>query len=220
MNVAGEHCGRRVDLGQRGEARTDRPRPRPADPVPPSPYRNRTVGARARAAGRRRPADRAVASRLRRSPTCRRRSPPSTTSPISISIAIDELDLRADAGGRCFARRLDRGGDRGEVDRAHVAARPRQSGRHQGRRPRDAATSLDIFAMTETELLRAGLRRSGAGRARLQAHARGRGAHRRAQPRNRSRASPGRPTCTTPSSSSGCTASAFRRWSCGAPPTS
>ncbi len=44
---------------------------------------------------------------------------------------------RAGAGGRRLLRRLDRGGDRGEIDRADVAAGARQSGRHQGRRPRD-----------------------------------------------------------------------------------
>ena len=86
---------------------------------------------------------------------------------------------------------------------------------------RESRDILDVFAMTETGVSSkrpSPIRPLAA--ARLRRHERGGAAHRRPQPRNRRRASPGRPTCTTPSSSSACTASAFRRWCCGAPPTS
>ena len=82
--------------------------------------------------------------------------------------AMDELDLEQALVVGVSLRRLDRGGDRGEVDRADVAARPRQSGRHQGRRPREPRHPRRVRDDRDG-VSREGLRRSGGGRARLRA---------------------------------------------------
>ena len=84
---------------------------------------------------------------------------------------------------------------------------------------RETRDIVDIWSIMPAGARRARLFRSEHRQARLQDPARGRRARRRAQPRSDARASPGRPTCTIPSSRPGCTASTCRRCSCGARPT-
>ncbi len=174
--------------------------------------------ARARPACRACARDRAEPSGLRQLRAAASRSPPSTTSPISISICSTSSTSQDVDRRRRVARRLDRGRDRGEIDRAALASRARQCGRHQGRRPRDARHRRHLCD-----------HRAGAQRARLFRSERSPRATTRRWRRptcaswrataKRPRATAGRPTCTIPSSRAGCIASASRRCSCGAPPT-
>ena len=78
---------------------------------------------------------RARASGLRRQPTCPSGSITSTTSPISISISLTELDLEGVASGRPVARRLARGRARRAQHQPARLADPGRRGRHlrQGR---------------------------------------------------------------------------------------
>ena len=101
---------------------------------------------------------------------------------------------------------------------AAVAPRHGQRRRHQDRRPRDPRHRRHLGA-DAGRVQRARLFRSEGRRARLQDPAGGGSRWRRRATAKPMRGSPGRPTCTIPSSRAGCIASSCRRCSCGAWPT-
>ena len=159
--------------------------------------------------------DRADASGLRRLRSCRGPSITSTTSPISISTCSTSSTCATSSlvgvslGGWIAAEIAVKSTAR--LSQLVLANR----GRHQGRRPRDPRHRRHLRDAPRRSSTSSPIR-SRRRQARLQGHAGRRGARRRAQPRSDARATPGRPTCTTPSSRAGCIASASRRCSCGA----
>ena len=119
---------------------------------------------------------------------------------------------------RRIDRRLDRRRDRREVDGAGLASRARQRRRHQGRRPRDPRHRRHLRDH-RSAVQRARLFRPEDRRARLQGHGGRRRAPRRAQPRSDRALRLVALHAQPEAQSAGCTASAFRRCSCGAPTT-